>query len=133
MYMTKVHVWIGVNYDENFDSYFELDYSELEMDIDDPQYQVCPFCKDINELWYDEDLIGVYVSGESRELVDVAILLDDLSVSEQTLFEIKNICSKKGIERANSMFYYMDPELVIHDTKKLYNKLTYLGCFDTDL
>ena len=70
MDMSKVHVWIGINYDEDFDRYFELDNRNHDMDIDDPEYSVCQFCKDINERWYDEDLIGVYIPDEKRQVVD---------------------------------------------------------------
>ena len=101
--MSKVHVWVGVNYDEDYDSYFELDYSDPDMDIDDPNYKVCQFCKDIGERWYDEDWIGVY---RNPELMDVRLLLEELSVDEDTLTEIENICREKNIEKANALFFY---------------------------
>jgi len=126
---SKVHVWIGTNDDEDYDSYFELD-DDNDLDIDDPNYKVCQFCKDINEKWYDEDWIGVY---QNSELVDVRILLEEFSVDDGILSEIENICHKKNIVKANAMFFYMNSDIVISDKDKLYNKLIYLGMFDTNL
>ncbi|AVK96334.1 hypothetical protein FCT18_07830 [Lysinibacillus sphaericus] len=57
----------------------------------------------------------------------------ELSVSEETLFEIQDICIKKGIKKVNAMFYYMDPEVEVTEKNKLYNELHYIGKFDTNL
>lgn len=132
MDMSKVHVWVGINNsdDETFESYFELDYDDPDMDIDDPLYKVCQFCLDINEKWYDEDCIGVY---KEDSMVNVRVLLEELSVSQDTMEEIQNICIKKGLEDVNAMFYYMDPEIEVTDKNKLYNELHYIGKFDTNL
>ena len=59
--------------------------------------------------------------------------MGELSVSSEVGIEIQDTCIEKGFESINSMFYYMDPELVISDLNKLYNKLIYIGVFDTDL
>ena len=132
MYMSKVHVWVGINNadDETFEKYFELDYDDPDMDIDDPLYKVCQFCLDINEKWYDEDCIGVY---KEDGTLDVRIALEELSVSQETLLEIQDICIKKGLEKVNAMFYYMDSKIDVVDKNKLYNELTYIGEFDTNL
>ncbi|MDM5247626.1 MULTISPECIES: immunity 22 family protein [unclassified Lysinibacillus] len=132
MNMSKVHVWVGVNNvdDETFEKYFELDYDDLDMDIDDPLYKVCQFCLDINEKWYDEDCIGVY---KEDNTVDVRVLLEELLVSKETLLEIQDICKKRGLENSNAMFYYMDSEINVADLNKLYNGLTYIGKFCTNL
>ncbi|WP_370079799.1 immunity 22 family protein [Lysinibacillus sp. RC46] len=132
MYMSKVHIWVGINHDESnvFEKYFELDYSDPDIDIDDSEYNVCQFCKDIGERWYDEDLIGVF---RTEELRNIKEFLGELSVSSEIGIEIQDTSKEKGFESINSMFYYMDPELVISDETKLYNKLTYIGVFDTDL
>ncbi|KOS60269.1 immunity 22 family protein [Lysinibacillus agricola] len=132
MYMSKVHVWVGINNadDETFEKYFELDYDDPDMDIDDPLYKVCQFCLDINEKWYDEDCIGVY---KEDSTLDVRIALEELSVSQETLLEIQDICIKKGLEEVNAMFYYMDSEIDVVDKNKLYNGLSYIGEFDTNL
>lgn len=132
MDMSKVHVWVGINNsdDEAFESYFELDYDNPDMDIDDSIYKVCQFCLDINEKWYDEDFIGVY---KEDSMVNVRVLLEELSVSQDTMEVIQNICIKKGLENVNAMFYYMDPEIEVTDKNKLYNELHYIGKFDTNL
>lgn len=131
MYMSKVHVWIGINNadDETYEKYFELDYDDPDMDIDDPLYKVCQFCLDINERWYDEDCIGVY---KEDSIVDIRLALEELSVSKETLLEIQGICIQKGLDKVNTMFYYFDSELEITDVNKLYNGLHYIGIFDTD-
>lgn len=132
MYMSKVHIWAGINHDDTdvFEKYFELDYSDPDLDIDDPKYNVCQFCKDIGERWYDEDLIGVF---RTEELRNIKEFLGELSVSSEVGIEIQDTCIEKGFESINSMFYYMEPELVISDLNKFYNKLIYIGVFDTDL
>ena len=132
MDMSKVHVWVGINNgsDETFENYFELDYDDPDMDIDDPLYKVCQFCLDINEKWYDEDCIGVY---KEDSMVNVKVLLEELSVSQETMVEIQDICINKGLENVNAMFYYMDPDIEVTDKNKLYNELHYIGKFDTNL
>lgn len=132
MDMSKVHVWVGINNsdDEAFESYFELDYDNPDMDIDYFIYKVCQFCLNINEKWYDEDFIGVY---KEDSMVNVRVLLEELSVSQDTMEVIQNICIKKGLENVNAMFYYMDPEIEVTDKNKLYNELHYIGKFDTNL
>ena len=133
MDFSKVHVWLGVNLDDEdtYNQYFELHYYP-DIDIHSPNYKVCQFCKDIGELWYDEDWIGVYRTGK-LELVDISILLDELEVTLETLQEITKIALKKGFCEANAMFFYYDANTVIKDENKLYNKLTYLGMFDSAL
>ncbi|MEK4424996.1 immunity 22 family protein [Solibacillus sp. FSL K6-1523] len=132
MDMSKVHVWIGINNvdDETFEKYFELDYDDPDMDIDDPLYKVCQFCLDINDKWYDEDFIGVY---KEDCMVDVRVLLEELSVSQETMLEIQDLCIKRGLKNVNAMFYYMDPEIEVADKNKLYNELNYIGKFHTNL
>ncbi|MBG9452526.1 hypothetical protein ABE61_00075 [Lysinibacillus sphaericus] len=132
MYMSKVHVWVGINNadDETYEKYFELDYDDPDMDIDDPLYKVCQFCQDINVKWYDEDCIGVY---KEDDTIDVRKALEELSISQETMLEIQDICIKKGLEKVNAMFYYMDSEIDVVDKNILYNELTYIGEFDTNL
>jgi len=66
--MSKVHVWIGISTVDNgtFNEYFKIDYSDPDRDIDDTNYRICEFCKDINEKVYDEDWIGIYWHDERR-------------------------------------------------------------------
>jgi len=129
--MSKLHVWIGIsNVDNNtFNEYFKIDYSDPDRDIDDPKYKICGFCKDINEKVYDEDWIGVYWQDE---LTDVDEFIEELSVDDETMVEIRNICIQKGLIKVNTMFFYFDSEIEITDVNKLYNGLHYIGLFDTD-
>lgn len=54
-YLDKIFLWLGKTSktQEQFDEYFELDYSE-----DKDNREICGFCTDIDKKWYDEDFIG---------------------------------------------------------------------------
>lgn len=129
--MEKVHVWVGISNVDNdtFNEYFKIDYSDAERDIDDPKYKICEFCRDINEKIYDEDWIGVYTQDK---LTDVDEFIEELSIEDETMVEIRNLCMQKGLDKVNTMFYYFDSEIEITDVNKLYNGLHYIGLFDTD-
>jgi len=58
--------------------------------------------------------------------------IEELSVDDETMVEIRNICNQKGLDKVNTMFYYFDPEIEITNVNKLYNGLHYIGLFDTD-
>ncbi len=64
----KTHLWMGKTNKEKkeFEKYFELDYSETE--INDPNYKRCQFCIDID--WYDEDFIGLF--GPYKKTLSIA-------------------------------------------------------------
>jgi len=136
----KVHVWVGNIHatcvdgyvdDEVFWRYFELD-ENMDVDIDDSEYKVCQFCKDIGERWYDHDFLGIYFPKEFPQSVPVGELLDELTVSEEILGEIEKICVGKGLQKVNVIFYYHSSEISVEDTDKLYNGLHYIGAFETD-
>ena len=128
MNMSKTHIWMGINNNENYEEYFELDYN-LDIDIDSPEYKICGFCKDINERFYDEDFIGVY---QYDELESIDFFLDEASLSGKELEKAKEICYEKGFKEVNAMFYYMDSSIVVSDKSKLYNGLAYIGQFEID-
>ncbi len=48
MMNNKVHIWIENNFSsaDDYIRYFELDYS-TDGDIDDPDYKICGFCKEL--------------------------------------------------------------------------------------
>jgi hypothetical protein len=128
----KVHLWIGTTHkpEDEYQKYFELDYS-TEGDFDDPNYKVCQFCKDIGEVWYDQDFIGIIPRLETE--VDLDELLVEAAVDEQELDKVKEICAERGIEKANAMFWYADANLVVPKPyKEEYNGLKYIGVFDGD-
>ncbi|MEK4425004.1 immunity 22 family protein [Solibacillus sp. FSL K6-1523] len=127
--MSRVHIWLGINdsNDETFEKYFELDYN-TDVEIGDPAYQVCPFCVDIHEDWYDEDMIEVY---KTDHLISVAEALEDVAISKETVLAINAICGRKGIKNVNAMFLYIDADLNITDTEKLFNGIVYMGKFKT--
>lgn len=54
-----------------------------------------------------------------------------LSVRQETLFKIRDICLEKRLAKVNAMFHYMDSHLTMIDKNKLYNGLTYIGEFET--
>lgn len=125
---SKVHIWVGNNFEKDYEEYFELDYRE-DVEIGDLDYKICVFCKDIGEVFYDEDWIGYTQHSQEIDL-DILINQDELSVTEETITKIREICIKKGVEKANAVFWYYDGDIMIKDKEKLYNKLTYIGIFD---
>ncbi len=131
--MKKIHIWIGSTNksEENYLKYFELDYS-TEGDFDDPEYKICGFCKDINELWYDEDFIGIIPLFDEEIPVDE--LLKNVPIASQ---EIENVIMKSkdlNIDKGNAIFYLTDSEVTIPGPYKSdYNGLKYIGQFDSDL
>lgn len=127
--ISKIHVWIGSNFDENYEEYFELDYN-VDIDIDAPEYKVCGFCQDIGLKWYDHDWITIL---QHDEFTDIDILLKELAVSKDVLMTIKNACANKEIIKANALFAYCDADILIQNKDKFYNKLSYIGVFESEL
>lgn len=126
----KVHLWIGTTEksEEEYAAYFELDYSVY---LDDPTYKVCAFCKDIGQVWYDEDFLG------NMPILESAVNLDELLLESATdkseLEKIKKICADLGIEKANALLWYADGTIVVPKPyKKSYNGLKYIGLFKGD-
>ncbi|ELY4677571.1 immunity 22 family protein [Cronobacter turicensis] len=128
----KVHLWIGSNFlsEEDYMAYFELDYS-TEGDIDDPNYKVCGFCRDLGIKWYDEDFIGIIPREENEVSLD--ILLEEAAVDEDEIKNVRAKCKSLGIKKANAMVWYADAELNIKpDPSISYNGLKYIGLFEGD-
>lgn len=124
----KVHVWVGTNLSSESDyiSYFELDYS---VDLDDPAYKVCGFCRDIGVRWYDEDFIGI-IPRKEREVSLDEILLDS-AVDQDCIEDLKAACLKLGIFKANAIFWYSDGGTKISKPiKSSYNGLKYVGLYE---
>ncbi|AHK18881.1 immunity 22 family protein [Yersinia similis] len=128
----KVHVWIGTNLssEEDYMKYFELDYS-VEGDFNNPNYKLCEFCKDIGTQWYDSDFIGIMPRHEQEVSLDEILL--DAAVDQDEFSLVKSECDKLGIKKANAIFWYQDPDLVIKKPiKDQYNGLRYIGLFSGD-
>lgn len=128
----KIHVWIGTTFkeEEEYQKYFELDYS-TEGDFDDPNYRLCEFCKDIGEVWYDQDFIGIIPRFD--EEVSLEEVLQESSTDPEEWDKIKSICNDYGIEKANAIFWYADGDLVVPKPYKTdYNGLKYIGMFEGD-
>lgn len=130
--MSKVHLWIGVTQktEEEYLEYFKLDYS-TGGDFDDPNYQVCGFCIDIGEKWYDEDFIGIIPLYEEevsiKEIIEEAAI--DPKESENVILE----CERLGLKKANAILWYSDAEIEITQPHKdSYNDLKYIGMFEGD-
>ncbi|PIT40773.1 hypothetical protein BHC54_02320 [Snodgrassella alvi] len=113
---------------EKYNKYFELDYSTE--DLDDPDYKVCDFCKDISDNWYDEDFIA-YPEPLKKE-VDIGKLIDKLISPELDCRQkIINRCHSLGITKANALFWYKASELTLKKPyKENYNGLKYIGIFN---
>lgn len=129
-YYDKVHLWIGtVNKTENeYLEYFKLDYSGL--DIDDPDYKVCGFCKDIGKRWYDEDFLGNIPLWEKD--VELDEILVEAAVSEVDKEKVIAKCNELGIKKANAVLWYSESDLKIPDPNKSFNGLRYIGEFERD-
>ncbi|MBA1190303.1 immunity 22 family protein [Pseudomonas entomophila] len=124
----KVHVWVGTNFspEDEYLKYFELDYS---VDIDDPSYRVCGFCKDIGITWYDEDFIGIMPRKEKEVGIDE--ILVDSAVDRDLLPEVKSQCLRLGLSKANAIFWYSDGSVEVPDSENLeYNGLKYVGLYE---
>jgi hypothetical protein len=124
----KVHLWLGTNFapESEYQKYFELDYAA---DLDDPNYRVCGFCKDIGIRWYDEDFIGI-IPRAAKE-IDLDDILKESSVDPAQLESVKAECSNLGITKANAVFWYSDGGIAVSQPyKKDYNGLKYIGLFE---
>ena len=106
----KVHLWIGTTHkpEDEYQHYFELDYS-TEGDFEDPNYKVCGFCRDIGEVWYDQDFIGLIPRSETEVSID-EILTEAAVVDAADIDDVKSVCDALGIDRANAFFWYIDAE-----------------------
>ncbi len=128
----KVHLWIGTTHqpEAKYQRYFEIDYS-TEGDLDDPNYKICGFCRDIGEVWYDEDFIGIIPRSETEVSIDE--ILTEAAIDVADYDDIKSICNALGIEKANAIFWYADASLTISEPyKENYNGLKYIGLFNGD-
>lgn len=124
----KVHLWVGVNFDSESDykKYFELDYS---VDLDDPEYKVCRFCKDLGLRWYDEDFIGIIPRSTTEVSLDE--ILEESSVDPGELERVKVECMRQGITKANAIFWYSDGGVAVpRPYQESYNGLKYIGLFE---
>jgi len=124
----KIHVWVGSNFESEADylKYFELDYS---VDIDNPAYKVCGFCKDVGIRWYDEDFIGI-IPRKSQE-VNLDEIVKESSVDPSELERLKAGCVSNGINKANAIFWYSDGGVIVSEPlKSNYNGLKYIGLFE---
>ena len=125
--MSIIHIWIGTTRktEEEYLKYFELDYS-TEGDFDVPGYKLCPFCKDINQRWYGEDLIGIIpLFGDEYPILQ---LLETIPIDKNEIEKVIGYCRSVGLDFGNAIFYYTDAELWIdNSTRKTYNGLKYIG------
>ena len=131
--MKKIHIWIGNSQktEGDFNKYFELDYS-TEGDFDDPEYKICGFCKDIDQKWYDEDLICILPICEKEILV--MDILKDIPINTDEINNVIDECNKLGIKTANVIFYLTDADIIINKPyKENYNGLKYIGVYNSSL
>ncbi|WP_250512935.1 immunity 22 family protein [Caballeronia sp. INDeC2] len=126
----KCHLWIGTSFisEEEYLSYFELDYS-TQGDFDHPNYKRCQFCLDVAIDWYDEDYISI-IPRLGKE-VDLDMLLSEAPVRSGEKEKIKEQCSRLGIDKANAIFCYSEPEFTVPQPHKTnFNGLKYIGVFE---
>lgn len=132
MTQKRIHLWIGSNFfpENEYLKYFEIDHS-TEGDFDNPSYNICGFCKDIGEVWYDEDFIGILPRKEGN--IPVPDLLTEAAVDPKEYLAIIDKCLDLGIIEANALFWYQDEDLIPPTPyKDSYNSLKYIGVFLED-
>ncbi len=135
---THVHLWIGTTTKEqsSYNDYFELDYS-ID-DVDDPNYKISDFAKDLRRKDYYEEFL--FYPAILEQEVDIGSLLETSLVDESEFQNVINKCKELGITKANANFNYTVPDidnidLVMKITKpyeKSYNDLQYIGMFLAD-
>lgn len=129
---THVYIWIGTTYksETEYYEYYKLDYT---YELDDQDYRVCEFCKDVGEKWYDEDFIFLQTPLEKE--VNIIDLLEDTIVLDKE--HVIQKCNELGIKKANAIFGYATPDdhykegclYLSHPYKDSYNGLKYIGRF----
>ncbi|EOB9998569.1 immunity 22 family protein [Cronobacter sakazakii] len=132
MINNKVHIWIGNNFSsaDDYMRYFELDYS-TDGDTDDPDYNVCGFCRDLGIKWYDEGFIGI-IPRENKE-VSIDDLLEAAALDEGEKENVKAKCNTSGIQKANALVWYAESALNMKpDPSVSCNGLKYIGLFEVD-
>jgi hypothetical protein len=130
--MKKVHIWIGKNSlsEEEYEKYFELDYSEG--DFEDPDYQICQFCQDIGEVLYDEDFIGIIPIFD--QVVSIREILQEVPIAENDIEKAISKCNELEMKTANAVFYLTDSQVEVPKPyKNSYNGLKYIGIFESCL
>ena len=131
--MKKVHIWIGKNSlnEEDYEKYFELDCS-TEGDFEDPDYRICQFCKDIGEVWYDEDFIGIIPIFD--QAVSIREILQEVPIAETDIEKVTSKCDELEMKTANAVFYLTDSQVEVpRPYKDSYNGLKYIGVFGSCL
>ena len=123
----KIKIWLGTTElnEEEYSKYFELDY-ETE-DFDDPNYKICGFCKDIGDLWYNEDFIGIVPVFEKKISVDK--LISETPLTNSSKEQLKSDCLKMGIEFGNAILFYSGNTRGIAKGE-IFNGLKYIGEYD---
>ena len=123
-----VNVWIGTTLKstEEFCHCFALDYS---VDLGEPSYRVCEFCKSLGIEWYDEDFIGVVLKSKIYPIEQIVREILDNPVSIENALQA---CKEKHITLANAGFWYCvdTPEELEIDKDLVINDCFYIGEFD---
>lgn len=99
-----IKIWLGFTNlnQEEYIKNFELDY-ETE-DFEDPNYKICSFCLHIDDVWYDEDFIGIIPVFD--ESVDVEELVSLTPLSSSSKERVKEDCSELNITKGNAILFY---------------------------
>jgi hypothetical protein len=132
MTQKRIHLWIGSNFfaENEYLKYFEIDHS-TDGDFYNPSYNICGFCKDIGEVWYDEDFIGIIPRKEKN--IPVPDLLADAAVDSSEYSTIIDKCLGLGMTEANALIWYQDEKLILSvPYQDSYNGLKYIGVFLED-
>ncbi len=123
-YLDKIFLWLGntTKNQQQFDEYFKIDYTE------NSNREICGFCQDIGEEWYDEDFIG-YLRFDEKMSVSEVLKLVPISLDDVN--KVLEKCKKMNINSVNSVYWYSG-EIAIPSENKKYNELFYFGEYGTD-
>ncbi|BDR55767.1 immunity 22 family protein [Xylocopilactobacillus apis] len=113
---TEQHVWLGSNFNKEYDEYFELDRPNN-------------FCHDLGISWYDEDFIG-YPKPLKKEVTVSKLVNKLLGPGMPCEQEIVESCHRLGIDNGNTLFWYDANQLGFNPPERdNYNGLKYIGKF----
>lgn len=124
-YLHKIFLWLGKTSktQEQFDKYFELNYSE---DVDNRE--ICGFCTDIDKKWYDDDFIGYL---KFNQEMSVRTILQEVPISKNDIDNVLDRCKELNLEFVNSVYWYSG-EIDTPSFNKKYNDLSYIGEYNLD-
>lgn len=111
--MNKIKIWLGI-FQGNSKEY--LLYFEEETE--------CNFNKDIQEIEYDPDFIGIIPLFD--KFLNIEELVKETPLGKKSREELVRQCHKMGINYGNAIFFYSGDTRDI-EIGEIFNQLVYVG------